>query len=195
MKTYKAIILVLLFTTAANAQITKGNWMVGGNASFSSQETYSNKGNEDKIVERTIKITPNIGYFFVDKLAVGGRFGYENIFNPNYGFGDVSSNAFFVGPFLRYYFLKPKKIVNVFVEGSYGIGNVYRKGDTESQNYTEHINTYDFMAGPVIYFNSSVSMEFTLQYSSTRIKFQDSDFTRNNFQIGLGFQIYLEKNN
>jgi hypothetical protein len=195
MKSIKFFALsMFLFTVSVNAQITKGNWMVGGNASFSSQETYSNKGMKDNISQKTVQLKPNLGYFLIDKFAIGARLGYEGTFFEDYGYGATKSNSFFVGPFVRYYFLKPEKVVNVFVENSYTLGETYYRGAIEYQNNSRLEKTYSFMAGPVVYFNSSVSMEFTLQYSSTDIKSEEVDLTNNKFQVGLGLQIYLEKN-
>lgn len=195
MKPIKSLfIATLFFTGAANAQITKGNWMVGGNANFSSQDTYNNKGAKNNISQKTVQLKPNLGYFLIDKLAIGARLGYEGTFFGDYGYGATKSNSFFVGPFARYYFLKPEKEVNVFAESSYSLGETYYRGAIEYQNYSRLEKTYSFMAGPVVYFNSSVSMEFTLQYSSTNIKYEENDLTNNKFQVGLGLQIYLEKN-
>lgn len=195
MKILALIFLITFFTTITNAQITKGNWMVGGDASFSTSDTYSNIGDETKIVERAVNISPNIGYFAIDKLATGIRLDYRGVFNPNYGFGDISTNSIGLGPFVRYYFLKPEKRVNIFLEMSYGFGKTFYNGSIISADYVTKNTTFTIMGGPVIYFNSSVSMELSVQYSSTRKIFEVQDLTNNVFQIGLGFQIYLEKNN
>ena len=69
MKTLKTIaITILLSTITANAQITKGNWMVGGTGNFSSYESkYINNGNEVTNKGIGTNISPNIGYFFINK--------------------------------------------------------------------------------------------------------------------------------
>lgn len=194
MKTFKLIcIATLLFTLSANAQITKGNWMVGGTGSFSSSKTVSNNGQDYKSVEKTIRISPSIGYFFVDKLATGLKLGYEGVFIPDYGFGDINTNTYNIGPFVRYYFLKSDKIVNLFAEGSFGFGKSHQNATSISTDLTKNNRTYSLMAGPVVYFNSSVSLELSLQYSSTNIRFDESDLSKKSFQVAVGFQIYLIK--
>jgi hypothetical protein len=58
------------------------------------------------------------------------------------------------------------------------------------------INTFSASAGPVIYFNSSVGMEFLLGYYSRKEVIQQNGDIINHqkgFQIGIGFQIHLEK--
>lgn len=191
MKSIKLVfVATLLFSISVNAQITKGNWMVGGNASFSSKESFSDLNKSEKKIERSVQISPNIGYFFIDKLAVGGKIGYEGLFNNS--FGGNSFNTYFFGPFVRYYFLKPEKLVNLFAEGSYSYSDLHENGTSSYNAFTQHNDTFNIMAGPVVYFNSSVSMEFTIQYSTTKTRLSGFNGTSNNFQAGLGFQIYLK---
>lgn len=179
---------MLLIITISNAQITEGNWMVGGNGSFSSKENYNNNNKSDKGQVNELDISANLGYFFIDNLAIGTRIGYSNYIIPN---SDGSGDRYWLnyGVFSRYYFLKPEKIMNIFIDGSYFLGqNSFGSGFDSFKN---EINGYSFTAGPVVYFNSSVSMELALKYSST--KFSINNSTENNFQVGIGFQIYLEK--
>lgn len=180
MKTIKLFfIATILFTISANSQITKKNWMVGGNAYFDNSNLKNKDGDEIQSSTQII-IQPNIGYFIYDRFASGlsTRFGYSKTK------GSSSSNTGFgVGPFLRYYFLKPEKMVNVLLEANYFYGKDFNKSD---------FNTYyGFKAGPVIYFNSSVALELLAKYEHA---FYSTDsYTSNSFQIGLGFQIHLEK--
>jgi hypothetical protein len=182
MKTQKLFFMACLFFTAlANAQITKGNWMVGGTGDYSSTKTTYTFDGVQKDFNRTIfNITPNIGYFIVDKFAVGtyAKFGYDD-------FGDLDSTSFGFGPFARYYFLEPEKIVNIFAQASVG----YNEG--KSNNGGEyHINDYGIKAGTVVFFNSSVALELSLGYNSSSFNSTSID---KGLKIGLGFQIHLKK--
>lgn len=180
MKTIKILALSLfLFTVSANAQITKGNWMVGGDANFTNSEV-KDKNGEIIGSGNGIRISPNIGYFFIDKFAVGinGNFNYGK---TN---GSPSSIGYGGGPFARYYFLKPEKRVNVFAEANYN----YYTSKTQGFDSTNG-STYRFKAGPVIYFNSSVGLELSLNYSTEVF----SNNTSKYFTVGFGFQIHLEK--
>lgn len=198
MKTLKSICIALvLFTISSNAQITKGNWMVGGNGSFSSKKFTSSDGTglTNIGIYREIEISPNIGYFVINQLALGLRLGYQGEFYPgNDNVVEQNYNTISGGIFVRYYFLKPEKLVNIFIEGDYLIGN--RHGSSWGfDSFDETINKYKIMGGAALFFNSSVGLELTLQYGSEKRTFNQSKVITDDFQVGLGFQIYLEKNN
>ena len=175
----KFIVLLLLACIACNityCQITKGNWLVGGSANFSTIQYSSGASLHYK--QTNFQISPTVGYFLKDKFAVGLRpslsYGSNNLGN--------SSTVITIGPFVRYYFLKPETIFNLFTEGSYKYGTISRG---------QRLNTFSFAAGPVLYFNSSVGLEFTIGYSTTKVV----GFTGSNNEMlaGIGFQFHLEK--
>lgn len=168
---------ILLFVFTANSQVTKGNWLVGGNASFASSKSTGPLGSGKQV--RFI-LSPNIGYFIADKLVAGINFSLDR-FNYSLNENINHSTSYLFGPFARYYFLPADKQVNVFAGGSYQ-HSIQSSGGTNT-------NLYSFFAGPVIFFNSSVGLEFTVNYSSLTY----SGSTTNTFQIGAGFQIHLEK--
>lgn len=205
MKSILTIITFLFLSYSANSQITKGNWLVGGSANFSSANGQSISGSgSQKYTNTDISISPNLGYFFIDKFAFGLKPGFTN--NKNEG-GDLINGGvvvgsgghsnitwFDIGPFMRYYFLPVENRVNVFTEINYKYGTANNhpgKGNRYS---------YSFYAGPVVYFNSSVGIEFTIGYNSSKstlkgLNSSNDDYTSKNnmFQIGIGFQIHLEK--
>jgi hypothetical protein len=185
MKILKIAIAILLFTITANAQITKGNWIVGGTGNFSSYETkYSNNGNEVTNKGIGINISPNIGYFFINNLAVGTSIsiGYTKPKDSESSFG------YGFGPFARYYFLKEDKRINFFAQANYIFGES-KLGSNKSTS-----NGYGFKGGSVIFFNRSVGAEITLDYNSSKLTPSGSESsTYNNLQISLGFQIHLKK--
>lgn len=181
----------IVFTTlcTVNAQITQGNWMVGGNFRLYNQKSESTSNNFTTTQKGFgFNLSTNLGYFFKDKFAAGivPYFGYgnpEGSGNSNYGFG--------IGPFARYYFLKPDKRINVFSHIEYQFGNGFRQG-----NKTTETKNFNLKAGPSIFFNSSVAMEVTLEYAygkTTSFSGSGSESKVNNFNIGVGFQIHLEK--
>src|SRR5690606_33916513 len=113
-------------------------------------------------------------------------FGYGNPEGPGnsgYGFG--------IGPFVRYYFLKPDKRINFLSHIEYQFGNGYSQGDK-----TTETTNFNFKTGPAIFFNSSIAMEITLEYAygkTTSFSGNGSESKINDFNIGIGFQIHLEK--
>lgn len=174
----------------ANAQITKGNWLVGGDAFYSSTE-YKYAANEDegstsdKFYE--IKINPNVGYFFIDKLAGGLQVNlFFNDINPG-GNTDGRNHGYGLGPFMRYYFLNQEKRINVFAQVNYSL----RFGEKYQKDNAIDWSGYGLQVGTVLFFNQSVGLELSLKYTSITQK--STEFQVNNFLVGLGFQIHLEK--
>jgi hypothetical protein len=53
-----------------------------------------------------------LGYFIIDKLQTGVRFGYEDYKFKNGGNKDADRYWVKYGAYTRYYFLKPEKLVN-----------------------------------------------------------------------------------
>ena len=190
MQKKKLIILFpLLFVFTAQSQITKGNWLVGGNATFS----YSSTNSDINPSKATIlDLSPDVGYFFIDKLAGGVRATYHTQ-KTKYGPSTSLFNKFtyyIIGPFVRYYFLPIKKEYNIVTEINYQFGNdkVESSGTSPSNEYN---NVFSFSAGPVIYLNSDVGIEFLLNYSSSGNNV--SSGRANLFGINIGFQIHLQK--
>lgn len=181
------LILAFAFSLTTTAQITKGNWMYGGNASFSNKEFYTHTFKKEKLKTSEFDIKANAGYFFIDNLQAGIRIEYADFKRKNI---NTESNRYWFkyGAYSRYYFLKPEKIVNVFIDGGYFLGNnVFESGD-----YKDNLNGFSISAGPTIFFNNSVAMELAANYSSTKLK-GANDATENNLQFSLGFQIFLER--
>lgn len=182
----KTFLLACLFLTVClnvNSQITKKNWLFGGNVSFSSSKYSSNIGSNSYTV---IRIVGNAGYFIIDKLAVGLK--------PNLYFdhtqtttNNVWSKAISIGPFVRYYALPKTAQTNLFFEGSYAYGT----NGLTNQN-TINSNSYSFLLGPEFFLNSSVGLELAIGYTHTKSNYPGNSKT-NIFQVGIGLQFHLEK--
>jgi hypothetical protein len=176
MKTFKLFFgITLLSFLTSNAQITKGNCMVGGTGNFYSYQLKDNNANTNGV---GIELRPNLGYFILEKLAVGINplFAYSK---PESGYSVISYG---IGPYIRYYLLKPEDRVNILTHIGYAFYG--------SNNSNEKSTALDFKAGPVIYFNSSVALEMTLNYNMNGL---NSNTNYNILSIGFGFQIHLEK--
>jgi hypothetical protein len=188
---------VILFVIAAsfiysnaNSQITKGNWMLGGSASFSSIKTIDITGGNSTSI---LNISGNVGYFITNKLAIGLKpnVSFESIKTDN---GHLSQNVSAIGPFLRYYFFPFDGRVNFFTEVSYALGVVKSYGNGVSNyDWSNQTNSFSFKGGPAIFLNSSVALELSLGYLSYRV-IGETKSGSNTFQIGLGLQFHLEKN-
>lgn len=76
------LILVLGISYSADAQISQGSWMVGGNAGIDLDPTF-------------IQVNPVLGYFVMENLAVGGNITISKLDGADLQLG--------IGPFARYY--------------------------------------------------------------------------------------------
>jgi hypothetical protein len=188
---------LILFATAANCQLDKKIWLVGGSGSFKSfNSNYTSviANAENQVTQ--IKITPNIGYFIMDKLVFGLKSTLEirnekGLVGGSGGIG--KSLRFDYGPFVRYYFLDKEKRFNFLSDLSYQVGNVTLTGEKGKRS------NFSILAGPSIFFNSSVAMEFLLGYIYTMEQISSPTFGNpykqidKGFQFAIGFQIHLEK--
>lgn len=184
MKTIKLFIAIALVSfSSSNAQITKGNWMVGGSGSFTNYKSTFQSGNSE--ITQTgsaLNISPNLGYFILDNVVLGSIVSF-NFSNPS---GDNNnSQGYGLSPFIRYYFRKSDKMINPFLQTGYG----FSKGKSDSGGSNKS-SGYSIKGGSAIFLNSSVALELSLNYDSSKF---NSDVTSNNFTVGIGFQIHLEK--
>lgn len=188
-KTILLFLIAFTFYYDADCQITKDNWLVGGNASFSFNNSNA-ETNDTKTT--TINVAPDIGYFFIDKFAGGLRLSF---YNNNIKFGPPNNNFttftnYSIGPFVRYYFLPVDNPYNILTEISYQFGNEKIKTNNPPAS-NSNSNSFTFSVGPVIYFNSCVGIEFLLNYSNSG---NNANSRRgNSFGAGIGLQIHLEK--
>ncbi|WP_019039447.1 outer membrane beta-barrel protein [Psychroflexus tropicus] len=173
------LLIALVASLSLNAQITKNNWLVGGSAAFS----YTENDNQSNSNNLRLSLSPNIGYFFLDKLALGPRPNYF-LNRGNSDSGTSKSERIILAPFVRYYFLEAEKKINVFAEGAYNLDiDVFGDGDNPED--------FEIKAGLAIFLNSSVALETSLSYINSNSKNQ---FVGNHtFLLGFGLQIHLEK--
>ncbi len=181
-----SIIAIFILVFNANSQIEKGNWLVGGNGSFSSIKEYVSQNNTSGL--KYVLISTNIGHFLANQFAVGLRVKYSYQKSSYTGADANSYSEFGGGPFARYYFLKPEKQINIFSEINYQ----YTIANTSNTTDKANRSSFAFLAGPVIFFNNNIGLEFTIGYSTT--KNHPSNSKTNALQFGIGLQIHLEKN-
>ncbi|TAH02022.1 MAG: hypothetical protein EAZ15_06130 [Sphingobacteriales bacterium] len=207
MKKTILMLLILVGTLPIYAQLDRRTWLVGGSGSFTSTSnmlTYTNIEYYEKSKIIQITLSPTIGYFVLDKLAMGLKpaitwYGGETRYNVNIGSGNSYTGNLLLGPFVRYYFLKKEKPYNFLLESSYQIGII-----KQFDNKKRDINNLSLLAGTVIYFNPSVGLEFLLGYKrsyynggrETLLIDNEPEFFTNiqkGLQFNIGLQFHLEK--
>lgn len=170
----------LLFVGAniANAQIGKGDVMVGGqlaglNANFKQNISFN--------------ITPKAAWFIEDRIAVGAylNFGIDHAYKTT-----GSTYTYGVGPLARYYFSKEQigtlKQFKFFAEGHVGF-----EGSNVTGKAKSNTNGLGFGVGPgITYFlTPTVGLESTIKYGG--IVGFGSDAYKNQLTFGIGLQVYL----
>lgn len=170
--------LVLTCSLSLNAQITKGNWLVGGDISFSYSKSKPKAAVDSEALD--IDISPNIGYFMWDNFAIGSKLNfYLNRHKSDKG--TSSYNSFLVSPFLKFYFLSEEKLLNPFIETS------YRFSLTDNNNSNE----VSAKGGIAIFLNNSVAYEISLNYVNSITKNQYAG--SHTLLLGIGIQVHLKK--
>lgn len=163
----------LLSTT--NAQIQKGNWMVGGQVS---NIKFTNGFN--------MNLMPKLGYFIQDNWAIGGQVNLD-IASPE-GTSDTQT-TWSVGAFTRYYFNNSEvnTLLNngrFFAEGTAGIG-----GDNSGSGNSTNGLDLGVGAGYSYFITKSVGLEALLKFQGL-VGGGNNNFN-GNLYLGIGFQIYI----
>ena len=168
---------VALFMGVAQAQIQKGNVMVGGNLAN------INLGLDDPKVF-SVDITPKAAWFIQDNVALGGyvNFGLSTTKNAptttNYGVGALG----------RYYAGKDVEVLKhgrFFAEATVGFGGV---NVSDGGGKTNGLN---LSVGPgfAYFITPNIGLETLLKYNNL-VGF-GSATSQSNFNLSFGLQIYL----
>ncbi|MGH2643506.1 MAG: hypothetical protein ACRDE2_06130 [Chitinophagaceae bacterium] len=181
----KLIILLfvsIVFTLNARSQITKGNWMVGGDGSFTANHTYYENNELSSSNGLNMLLSSDMGYFVIDKLTLGLKADFSLHRFTNGTGKNQTVTSLNTGPFIRYYFLPVESIINLFA------GSAYEHAFPIS--YSPPANSYSVFAGLSFFFNSSVAAELLGGFDYSEL--QGGGTTRT-FKMTIGFQIYLKK--
>jgi hypothetical protein len=187
MKIFILLLLPLISTNTATSQINKHQFLLGGNISFESVKNDGDGVYTTSYNTTTFFVSPNIGYFIIPKFAGGLRLDVS-IYNQNTAVSNQSNIS--LSPFLRYYFLSQRQRFNILAD----VGYVNSKSKTRIQSLTvtETRNGFTISAGPSIFLNQHVGLEFLLGYKYTKLK-NISDNETTAFNTVLGLQIHLER--
>ncbi len=158
---FSMVIILLYLNSGLLAQTERGNWLVGGSASF-----YNNK------YDTQLRLNPKAGYFIAKNLAIGIELSYLNYkFKPT----NITYNSIGVGTFLRYYFLGNEK-GKFFTEASYSV----------SKQITENMwtNYYTAGLGYSYFINKNVALEVSANVGQGK-------YSPRQFGLQIGFQIHF----
>lgn len=177
----------------ASAQIDKGSFLLGVNASFKKNNWNSGFRDSTGVVlkgkQTTLAANFSGGYFLLNKLAVGARLSLnQSKSESNWNPGKEEEIKVTWGPFARYYFLPRHEKINLFADAGYYFEHEnYDNGRDEDSN-----NGYTIAAGPALFIHPAVALEFSIGYSK---RLSNEPGTKSHtVQTALGLQVHLGKN-
>lgn len=182
-----------LITNVANCQLDKKYWLVGGTGSlYSYSDYYTNTAQPNVSGKLTdITLSANVGYFIYDKFVVGLKPGINSTKSRGFNSASVATKdiSIYAGPFARYYLLNKEKQFNILIDGAYQFGKYLNFDESKGK-----ITNFSIMAGPEIFFNTSVGIELLVGYLyqkksiESQTGFSDE---RKGVNVSVGFQFHL----
>lgn len=184
----------------SNAQMTKGDWVFSGNTGlgFNSIDTKTKVEGQtyDGAKVSTFSVTPSVGYFVIDKLAVGIDLGFTNLTTKEDG-DKTTISSFSVMPTATYYFANSSKLVPFL---GAGIGYASNKTkETFAGTSTEYTadglawkvkGGVTYMATQFLGINLGVSFD---QFANKETYFAtEYKNTVNTFGVNVGFSYFIK---
>lgn len=184
----------------SNAQMTKGDWVFSGNTGlgFNSIDTKTKVEGQtyDGAKVSTFSVTPSVGYFVIDKLAVGIDLGFTSITTKEEGDKSTISN-FSVMPTATYYFTNSSKLVPFLGAGiGYASGKTKETYSNVSQEFTTNGLAWKVKGG--VTYMATQSLGINLGVSFDQFANKETYFgteyknTVNTFGVNVGFSYFLK---
>ncbi|EJL70473.1 OmpW family outer membrane protein [Chryseobacterium populi] len=188
----------------SNAQMTKGDWVISGNTTlgFNNVSTTVKAGGEsvDGPKVNTFSVTPSVGYFVIDKLAVGIDLGFTTATTKFEGL-KATTTSFSVMPTGTYYFANDSKFVP-YLGAGIGYASVKNKGNGDFMGVsTSDETTTDGLAwkvkGGVTYMaTQSLGVNLGVSYDqfSNKETYMNTDVKTNvkTFGVNVGFSYFIK---
>lgn len=161
------------------------------NLDFSSTKSKSDLGSSDQYKNTSFNLSPAIGYFFIDNLALGIELPIQYSSMKDTDDDKMTQSSLVFAPFLKYYF--GNSMMKPYVNGSIGLGKGSVSYDfTMGSNvsYSMTMFAYQLGAGLSIFLHEKVSLDLGLRWSSTSTtKVEDNPTNSKTINSGLGFGI------
>lgn len=197
-----------LLSPAVHAQITKGNFLLGGSLGFSSGHTsslYDYSSTPYKVKQSSVSLSPNVSYFVIDHLSLGVVTPLlHTSYKPEGNEKKTTYTTYSIGPLIRYYFPLGSHWA-IFPEASYSYGWAVTKGSSYSSGgyvpKTYHGDTRNLQGGlGLVYFlNHNIGVEGKFRYQALRNTYERDDLLldhidNDSFDFTIGLQVYLLRN-
>jgi len=188
----------------SNAQMTKGDWVISGNTGFGFNNVTTKVKAEGQSADgpkvSTFSLTPSVGYFVIDKLAVGIDLGLTSA-TTKYEGTKSTTTSFSVMPTATYYFTNDSKFVP-FLGAGIGYASVKNKGEVNFMGLSSSDETTtDGLAwkvkGGVTYMaTQSLGVNLGVSYDqfSNKETYMGTDVKTkvNTFGVNVGFSYFIK---
>lgn len=203
MKKLLVVGAVALFASM-NAQMEKNSWIVSGKTGIdfnSSTSKYSSQGNSiDGPKVSTFSISPSVGYFVVDNLAIGVDLGFNSTKTTftnaalDVDYTDKTS-TFTILPNATYYFPTASK-VRPYLGAGVGYGSLTGYNEITDTNSTNGGFLWGAKGGLVYLVNSNIGLDLGAGYSSFTVKQTEQNIelktVANTFGVSAGVSIFFK---
>lgn len=192
---------------AMNAQAEKGSWVISGSTTLGFNNVNSkvkyNGQSVDGPKSTSFNITPSVGYFVANKIAVGIDFAFTSTKTENtqYFFDqeisfENKSNTIVVLPNATYYFKSASKVMPYLGAGIGYFSNTTKYpsdftggGDVK---YTVDGLAWGAKGGLVFLITPSVGVDLGLAYINTSNKEEEVKTVTNTFGVNAGFSFFFK---
>jgi hypothetical protein len=203
--------VLVLFPVATFCQLEQGSFLGSFSGGFSYNHL-SEKNSSLKWSTMAVTLSDNIGYFVIDKLAIGPglifEFSYQHELdkdNADYKSNSTSYSGLF-DPFIRYYFAQTGKLA-FFAQANAMIGygqNIY-KTDVNGNDLKDTWSTLEYGgsagAGVTYFLTKNIGLEsmlaYTIRGSKSTWKGQDNNFNvrdlNNHVALNVGLTFYFQR--
>lgn len=191
--------IVIIMSKFCGAQTTKGNFTLGGNASFKS----SKQGDTNNYSYNTLALSPQLGFFIKDNFEIGGQLSLSTSKN-DWGYQKSKNFGFIIGPYARYYHFTENNRFAFYGHAQAVIGfgkNSYE--DTSNKNEAKS-NLIGISLSPGFTYFFTDKWGLDLQLSGVSLSWQDPNTDADNnmqtnfdtsfsLQPSLGLRYYINK--
>jgi outer membrane protein len=190
------------FFGLSNAQMTKGDWVISGNtgAGFNNVTTTIKANGEsvDGPKVSTFSVTPSVGYFVIDKLAVGIDLGFLTATTKYEGLKSTTT-SFSVMPTATYYFTNSSKLVP-FLGAGIGYASAKNKGEADFMGISDETTTdglaWKVKGGVTYMVTQSLGINLGVSYDqfSNKETYNNVDVKThvNTFGVNVGFSYFIK---
>ncbi len=181
----------------SNAQTEKGSWVIGGSTTLGFNNVNTkvkyNGNSVDGPKVSTFNITPSVGYFVANNIAVGLDLGYTSMTTKQTVLGTeykTTNSIFKVMPTATYYFKTGDSKLLPYLGAGIGYASNTEKEDN-------HSYTYDGLAwkvkGGITYLvTPQVGIDLGLAYDQFSNKDNNVTTNVNTFGVNAGFSFFFK---